>query len=114
MDKCICSLREEDYIVTTNPDCPVHGGLHGKNPYAAIEDKPKRPECGTEMGKCKSCKFLGVQAHAMGKKVDAEPACRRHAPYIIAGTGTGYVGELYPVVNPETDWCGDWLQQEDK
>ena len=49
MDKCICSLREEDYMVTPNPDCPVHGGLHGKNPYAAIEDKPKCPECGTEM-----------------------------------------------------------------
>ena len=31
--KCICALRVEDYMVTPNPDCPVHGGLHGKNPY---------------------------------------------------------------------------------
>ena len=30
---CICCLRVEDGIVTPNPDCPLHGGLHGKNPY---------------------------------------------------------------------------------
>ena len=32
-DKCICALRVEDGVVTPNPDCPVHGVLHGKNPY---------------------------------------------------------------------------------
>ena len=32
-DKCICCSRVDDYMVTPNPDCPLHGGLHGKNPY---------------------------------------------------------------------------------
>ena len=32
-DECICCSRVDDYMVTPNPDCPLHGGLHGKNPY---------------------------------------------------------------------------------
>ena len=41
-DECICCMRVEDGIVTPNPDCHVHGGLHGKNPYNTTEDEPER------------------------------------------------------------------------
>ena len=57
---------------------------------------------------CKTCKYLGVQASANGNPVDAEPSCRRYAPRTVSGTGTGYSGEMFPVVNPETDWCGEY------
>ena len=35
--KCICCFREEDGFVFANIDCPIHGALHGKNPYGEEE-----------------------------------------------------------------------------
>ena len=36
--KCICTFEEYDGLVFTNIDCPVHGALHRKNPYAMPEE----------------------------------------------------------------------------
>ena len=33
--------------------------------------------------------------------------CRRYAPRIIMGSGTGWSGQLFPKVK-ETDWCGEF------
>ena len=54
-DECICCMRVEDGIVTPNPDCPVHGGLHGKNPYNTTEDEPECEHSYQDMPVCVHC-----------------------------------------------------------
>jgi len=66
----------------------------------------------TAKQRCINCKYIGAQAHATGKRVDPEPVCRRYAPRTVSGTGTGYSGEMFPVVDPENDWCGEFTATE--
>jgi len=33
--------------------------------------------------------------------------CRRHAPTLLLGSGTGWSSQLFPFVNPD-NWCGEF------
>lgn len=37
--------------------------------------------------------------------------CRRRAPQIVHGTGTGFSTQKFPIVS-EVDWCGEYAKEE--
>ena len=43
--KCICTADLTDWPVIPNPDCPIHGGLHGNNPYKEMKEKIEDHDC---------------------------------------------------------------------
>lgn len=50
---------------------------------------------------CASCAFMGASD-------PARPFCRRYPAQLV--TDGGNVKALYPVVNPQNDWCGEHSQ----
>ena len=38
--------------------------------------------------------------------------CRRYAPRMFSGSGTGWSGQLFPLVK-EMDWCGEFYPTEE-
>ena len=68
------------------------------------------------MMKCETCRYLGKQSKTYGTNPEPMdvPACRRYAPRTVSGTGTGYSAEMFPCVDPQTDWCGDWLDKDNQ
>lgn len=63
--------------------------------------------------KCKTCKYLGEEERRgrVGFDNIMVPVCRKHAPRKIHGVGTGSNDEQFPEVDPETDWCGEWVEE---
>jgi hypothetical protein len=67
--------------------------------------------------RCISCAFLGegcLKEPALQNVREDEPEtkvvfeCRRYAPRLVHGVGTGYDGDRYPIIeNPEIHWCGE-------
>jgi hypothetical protein len=55
---------------------------------------------------CKNCKFFLMD--------DGEPLggeCRKHAPQMLSGSGTGWSDKLFPFVKPDW-WCGEFEEVE--
>lgn len=64
------------------------------------------------MNDCKSCRFfhtLMIQESGFDDTVAAAGfECRRYAPRMICGAGTGYAqGVWWPRASPD-DWCGEF------
>ena len=59
---------------------------------------------------CVKCRFYKAVLHT-----EYEPAgeCRRHAPTMLSGSGTGWSDKLFPGVN-EGDWCGEFEPLEEE
>lgn len=59
---------------------------------------------------CRNCKFYTVDKIEL-TIIDKYPQCRRYAPRMLSGSGTGWSGDLFPKVD-ETFWCGEFYQRE--
>jgi len=59
--------------------------------------------------KCEDCKYFddGIVTQPNAVDMDIAPHCRRYAPRIICGGGTGWSNQLFPKVHPD-DWCGEF------
>lgn len=56
---------------------------------------------------CSTCEFhlaLGDEPEDPTTRI---LECRKHAPTVISGSGTGWSDRLWPYVSYK-DWCGDW------
>ena len=55
---------------------------------------------------CEHCQFLGTDQHI---KKGVRRVCRRNPPagVLVEGLVIG----LFPIVDPEIDWCGDFVWQ---
>jgi len=53
--------------------------------------------------KCLNCRFSGVD------NIDGFKAlvCRRYAPRILSGSGTGWSKQNFPVISTDV-WCGEY------
>jgi hypothetical protein len=59
--------------------------------------------------KCKNCKFFDETY----ERAEGVGACRRYAPRLVSGVGTGYEERLFPLV-VDDDWCGEYVIAEDR
>lgn len=57
---------------------------------------------------CINCRFKGIDVVGGYKAL----TCHRYAPRMISGTGTGWNGQLWPVVATDT-WCGEYEEGEE-
>lgn len=65
------------------------------------------------MKTCKECRFCHIEeVHTgiAGGGMREEFQCRRHAPQIIHGSGTGWSDRLFPEVQHDT-WCGEYEEE---
>lgn len=63
---------------------------------------------------CANCRYSCFGAYKEATKYEAEKEswhCRRYAPRIIAGVGTGSSHDIFPLIR-ENDWCGEWKEKE--
>ncbi|MFZ2992622.1 MAG: hypothetical protein WA061_02795 [Microgenomates group bacterium] len=64
--------------------------------------------------RCGNCRFFDTGNVEMNPETNGEtikPHCRRYAPHTLSGSGTGWSGQLFPIVN-ENGWCGEWVCHE--
>jgi hypothetical protein len=54
---------------------------------------------------CSTCFYIqNIRDETTG---EPKAECRRHAPQMLSGSGSGWSNQLWPYVKP-TDWCGEW------
>jgi len=59
---------------------------------------------------CKDCTFFGVEVVEKGAWSSADSdllQCRKYAPRVLHGSGTGWANQRWAEVNPAVDWCGE-------
>ena len=57
---------------------------------------------------CTNCIFSGTEIISGEKAM----VCKRYAPRIISGSGTGWSGQIFPVVSSD-EWCGELVEDDD-
>ena len=64
---------------------------------------------------CKNCMYFTFDfiKQYQTNEEDKRFQCRRNAPQILCGSGTGWSGQLFPIVR-ENDWCGQYEVAEEK
>jgi hypothetical protein len=60
-------------------------------------------------GNCRNCKYTDAKQ----PEINFEIECRRYAPRIFSGSGEGWSDRLYPLVNAENGWCGEFVWERD-
>jgi len=60
-------------------------------------------------GSCSACWFSNITKDEERDEVYLE--CRKHAPTILSGSGTGWSHQLFPKVKAEY-WCGEFKSHE--
>lgn len=64
--------------------------------------------------RCRNCMFANIVAEKLPEGDTYQLVrleCRRYAPRMISGSGTGWSDTLFPEMMPE-DWCGEWKRRE--
>jgi hypothetical protein len=69
----------------------------------AFDDVKKKKNCAN----CQHYKIGEYKEPALGKNEDISGHCRRYAPIMLSGTGTGWSDQLFPRVD-DNYWCGEF------
>lgn len=67
-----------------------------------------------EIRKCENCRYWRQIENAMlpGNIEYLAGQCRRYAPHLLSGSGTGYyIHSLWAVTSSE-DWCGEFREKD--
>ena len=63
---------------------------------------------------CKYCYFFNKDGYVdILDSNNVKNECRRYAPQMLSGSGTGWSNQLFPNVK-ESDWCGEFLSDSEK
>ena len=71
-----------------------------------ITDAKEMLGAGYKKRDCGHCRYVNLREdipyHELGHL-----ECRRHAPQMLSGSGTGWSEQLFPFVRTD-DWCGEF------
>ena len=57
---------------------------------------------------CYNCRYFRITNEGTEEQVFE---CRRYAPHVLSGSGTGWSKQLFPYIYAD-DWCGEYKPKE--
>ena len=60
---------------------------------------------------CENCEFWQIVFKGDSAEPENFGECRKYAPRILSGSGTGWSDQHWPHIN-KNQWCGEWEAKE--